>query len=36
MDTPGGNQDTSEQRVQFAASLKAFMLKSDTKSNVNV
>ncbi|KAM7012159.1 radial spoke head protein 4 homolog A [Tautogolabrus adspersus] len=36
MDTADGNQDRSEQSLQAAASLKSFMLKNSTKSNMNL
>ncbi|XP_044055542.1 radial spoke head protein 6 homolog A [Siniperca chuatsi] len=36
MDTPDENQDRSQQRLQSAASFKAFMLKNSTKSNLNL
>ncbi|XP_070765475.1 radial spoke head protein 4 homolog A [Enoplosus armatus] len=36
MDIPDGNEDRSQQRLHSAASLKAFMLKSSTKSNLNL
>ncbi|XP_047443799.1 radial spoke head protein 6 homolog A [Mugil cephalus] len=36
MDANDGNQDSSEHRLQSAASFKAFMLKNSTKSNLNL
>eukprot|EP00064_Thunnus_orientalis_P014464 superscaffoldBa00002509_g14509 len=36
MDTQDGNQDSSQQRLQAAASFKAFMLKNSTKSNLDL
>ncbi|XP_044218620.1 radial spoke head protein 6 homolog A [Thunnus albacares] len=36
MDTQDGKQDSSQQRLQAAASFKAFMLKNSTKSNLDL
>ncbi|XP_041647938.1 radial spoke head protein 6 homolog A [Cheilinus undulatus] len=36
MDTAEENQDKSEQKLQSAASFKAFMLKNSTKNNINL
>ncbi|XP_040896697.1 radial spoke head protein 4 homolog A [Toxotes jaculatrix] len=36
MDTANGNEDSSQLRLQAAASFKAFMLKNSTKSNLNL
>lgn len=36
MDSSENNKDISQQRLESAASLKAFMLKSNRKSNLNL
>lgn len=36
MDTPDGNQDSSQPTQQAAASFKAFLMKNSTESNMNL